>query len=195
MRDHARKHGLPGKPRLLLDVFLTGGVLPEDVATSMNDRVRNFDAEFRRAHGGGGLTGVAQQIGAMARCIGPNVMPTTRAEVLGLWGPLLRVMLPYRGICQLSMGKVGHHIEIPYNRKMNCGKRLARTRVVAEMRRVIITHSNAVYNDICLKASTHLTFTCASHGPAPVLMGGVKLLNIFISTSFIGLEYFLHTSK
>jgi hypothetical protein len=108
MRNHARKHGLPGMPGLLLDAFLTGGVLPEDVATSMNDRVRNFDAEFQRAHGGGGLTGVAQQMGAVARCLGPNVMPTTPEEVIGLWGPLLRVMLPYRGICQLPMGKVGH---------------------------------------------------------------------------------------
>ena len=110
MRSHAAHHGLPGIPGLLLDAFANGGVLPPEIPSTIYEQVRNFDGDFRRGREGGGLTGLAQQIGAMRRCLGPNlggrVIPSTPEHVIGIWGPIVRTLLPLRGLSQLPMGKV-----------------------------------------------------------------------------------------
>ena len=110
MRNHAARHGLPGIPAQLLEAFSNGGVLPAGVRGTMQDRVQNFDRNFRRGGAGGGLTGVAQQIGAMRRCLGPTVggrvIPSTPEQVVAIWGPIVRTLLTLRGLSMLPMGKV-----------------------------------------------------------------------------------------
>lgn len=119
-RTHAARHGLPWSPPQVLDAFSSERVLPPDVrGTMQDDQTQTFSWEGGE---GGGLTGVAQQAGAMQRCLGCMVggraVPSTPEQAVAkTWDPIVRWLLPMRSLSQMPMGKVrdSGHLRAAYS--------------------------------------------------------------------------------